>query len=211
MRQPFWEDTYRDSGASTFGEPSLEIVDLASRLPAGSRVLDMGCGEGRNALFLARSGFEVDAFDLSEHGIGKLTAAAAKLGVRVNAWVEDMRSFEFTRCYDLVVSHGVLHLLAREEWLRVIEAMQEGTRVTGVNVVAVFTDALPTPEDLLPHVRGLFREGELSEIYSAWHIESFESYVKEDEHPHGIRHRHSVNKIVARRPGRRDAEQCEHP
>lgn len=200
VRQPFWEDTYSDDQARTFGEPSREIMCLASRLPRGSRVLDMGCGEGRNALFLARSGFEVDAFDISENGVHKLAAAAAELGVVVNAWVGDVRSFEFARDYDLVVSHGVLHLLAREEWTTVIQRMQAGTKETGVNVVAVFTDTLPTPEDLRPHVRGLFREGELAEIYAGWHIESFESYIKEDEHPHGIRHRHPINKIVAFRP-----------
>ncbi len=210
MRQPFWEETYRDSGTATFGEASREIVELASRLPAGSRVLDMGCGEGRNALFVARRGFEVDAFDISEHGIDKLTAAAVKLGVGVNAWVEDMKSFEFSRSYDLVISHGVLHLLAREEWTRIIESMQAATKEGGVNVVAVFTDTLPTPEDLAPHVRGLFREGELLQIYSGWHIESFESYVKEDEHPHGIHHRHPINKIIARRPGWGEEKRLEH-
>ncbi|MBP1775532.1 MAG: hypothetical protein H6Q86_1538, partial [candidate division NC10 bacterium] len=46
---------------------------------------------------------------------------------------------------------------------------------------------------------GLFREGELLEQYAGWRIALHRSYVLEDEHPGGIRHRHPVNKIVAQR------------
>ena len=49
-------------------------------------------------------------------------------------------------------------------------------------------------------MRGLFREGELEDCYRDWRIEVFRSYVLDDEHPGGIRHRHPVNKIVAQRP-----------
>lgn len=69
MKKPFWEDTYSDMNASTFGGPSQEIRDIASQLPTGSRVLDLGSGEGRNALFLAERGFDVTAVDISEAGI----------------------------------------------------------------------------------------------------------------------------------------------
>ena len=66
---PFWKQTYRDDRADTFGRPSTEIVSLAERLPSGASVLDAGCGEGRNARFLAARGFRVDAFDVSAAGI----------------------------------------------------------------------------------------------------------------------------------------------
>jgi tellurite methyltransferase len=51
-----WEKGYADLEAKTFGGPSAEIIDLADQMPHGGTVLDMGCGEGRNALFLARRG-----------------------------------------------------------------------------------------------------------------------------------------------------------
>lgn len=199
MDRPFWEDTYT-SDATTFGEPSREVAVVARSLDPSSLVLDMGCGEGRNALPLARLGFRVDAFDASRAGIAKLGRTARQLGVSVNAWVEDVRWFEFPHAYDLIISHGVLHLLAREEWEPIIRRMKQNTRPGGVNVVAVFTDALPMPADLVPFVKGPLREGELTGLYAGWRIEAFESYIKEDEHPGGIRHRHPINKLVAQKP-----------
>ena len=89
--RPFWEDTYADPEQDTFGEPSSEVIDLASRLAPGARVLDAGCGDGRHALYLARRGFAVDAFDSSDRAITKLKKRAEAEGLCVSAWVEDLR------------------------------------------------------------------------------------------------------------------------
>lgn len=54
MKQPFWETTYSDINAKSFGgRVSEEILDLMDLLPEGSKVLDLGCGDGRNAIPLA--------------------------------------------------------------------------------------------------------------------------------------------------------------
>ena len=59
----YWNDMYRDITAPiTFGgggKPTTEVVGLASQLPKGARVIDIGCGDGRHALYLA----ELPAFD----------------------------------------------------------------------------------------------------------------------------------------------------
>ena len=195
--EPFWERAYQDDGADAFGRPSSEIVSLAERLPEAASVLDAGCGEGRNARFLAARGFRVDAFDVSAAGIDKLTRMAARDGVHVNAWTDDLNSFRYSRCYDLIISHGVLHLLERDVWSRVIAQMQAHTRPGGANVVAVFTDEIAPPDDLAPFVRGLFKAGELAGRYANWRQEQATSYVLEDEHPGGVRHRHAIDKVVA--------------
>jgi hypothetical protein len=67
-------------------------------------------------------------------------------------------------------------------------------------VVAVFTDSLPPPVDLEPFILGPFREGELLGKYSGWNVELHRAYVLHDEHPGGVQHVHSINKIVAQRP-----------
>ncbi|MBP2658642.1 MAG: hypothetical protein H6Q69_1674 [Firmicutes bacterium] len=46
---------------------------------------------------------------------------------------------------------------------------------------------------------GLFQDGELAELYSDWDIELYQSYFFVDEHSNGIKHRHPINKIVARK------------
>lgn len=200
MTQPFWEKAYRGQESVFGADPSSEIRDLAAVLPPRASILDMGCGEGRNALFLAEMGFRVDAFDISRPGIEKLLRAARAQDLTINAWVEDMREFVFRREYGCIISHGVLHLLARDEWAPLIAGMKAHTRPGGVNVVAVFTDRLPTPEDLEPFVKGLFEEGELAHLYGDWHLRLAKSYIKHDEHPDDVRHAHPIDKIVACKP-----------
>ena len=90
---------------------------------------------------------------------------------------------------------------SRADWASVIDRMQAATAARGYNVVAVFTDQLVPPSDLKPFMLGLFREGELLARYRGWRVEQSRSYVLEDEHPGGIRHRHPINKIVAQKPG----------
>lgn len=198
---PFWETCYADPEAETFGPPSEEIVRLAGRLAPGSRVLDLGCGDGRNALHLAGSGLEVEALDVSLAGVRKLRVRAADAGVRVRAWVQDLATLRLQGAYELVIAHGVLHLLDRDSWQAILRSMKDHTAPGGWNVVAVFTDRIPVPADLAPYARGLFREGELLERYADWDLKHWKSCTLEDEHPGGVRHRHAVNKIVARKPG----------
>ena len=198
--QPFWEQAYRDENVDTFGRPSSEIVSLAQRLPAIVSVLDMGCGEGRNARFLAARGFRVDAFDVSEAGIAKLANLAIEQGLQVNAWVADLNTYRFSQCYDVIITHGVLHLLEPARWSVLIPEMKAHTLPGGVNVVAVFTDEVPSPPDLAPFTRGLFKPGELARRYADWRQEQTASYILEDEHPGGVRHRHAIDKVVAWKP-----------
>jgi tellurite methyltransferase len=197
---PFWEQTYQNLKTSTFGKPSAEIVELANALPRGAVVLDLGCGEGRHAVFLAERGFDVTAVDISEHGIAKVRSLAAQGGFGLRALTANMRNYELDRDYDLIISHGCLHLIERENWTKVLQRFKTHTRAGGYNVVVVFTDRIAPPPDLEAFCLGLFREGELFNHYRDWTITLQKSYTIQDEHPGGIRHTHPIDKIVARRP-----------
>lgn len=198
--EPFWEREYADPELEAFGPPSNEIVELIPNLPRQACVLDLGCGAGRNALPLAEAGFAVTAIDKSRAGIGRLASTARRKGLKVETRVADIASFEVDDIYDLVVAHGVLHLLPPEKCARVIQTMREATAPGGWNIVAVFTDALPQPPDLASIVLKPFSRGELRALYSDWEIQLAESYILEDEHSGGIQHRHAIDKLVARRP-----------
>jgi tellurite methyltransferase len=64
---PFWESAFKDLGApSPFGPPSGEFLELLNVLPKNARVLDLACGDGRNALFLARLRIPRDGDQRSE-------------------------------------------------------------------------------------------------------------------------------------------------
>ncbi len=199
--RPFWETAFEDvSGPSPFGPPSYELVELSPSLPKNASVLDLGCGDGRNALFFARHGCKVKAIDISPAAITKLSVLAEKEHLAVNACLSDLTDYRIDDFYDLVIAHGCLHLLDRTAWARLLAEAKDHTRALGYHVVVVFTDVLPPPEDLHPWMKGLFKEGELFSLYSDWSALVKLSYVLDDEHPGGVRHRHPINKLVAQLP-----------
>lgn len=83
-----WEDRYRE--AARLPEPAGVLVENRHLLPARGRALDLACGLGTNALFLARIGLEVWAWDLSAVAIAALQARAVAEGLGVHAEVRDV-------------------------------------------------------------------------------------------------------------------------
>ncbi len=201
MSEPFWEELYRDDTVYAFGEePNADVSQMADHFLPGSLVLDIGCGDGKNALFLAEKGFTVDAFDLSSAGVAKLLRLAAKRRVTVNAWPQDLTEFTFSKAYDVILSHGVLHLVEKTDWQRVLQAAQAHAKPGGYHLIKVFTDTVPASPDIAPFTRGLFHAGELASLYVGWEIVEASAYIKEDQHPNGVQHTHAMEGIIARRP-----------
>ena len=207
VSKPFWEESYKRPGKlDTFGggKPSANVVTaaalLADRLPKGATALDLGCGEGRNAIYLAGIGFETTAIDISGAGIEKLNTMTAEMELNVTASVCDMRIFPFPILFDLVVCQGCLHLVERNEWRQILDRIKRNTTAGGLNVVGVFTDTVPEPEDQKGLMVGLFKEGELFEHYAGWETLESKSFQFEHEHPGGIRHKHAGNRLTARKP-----------
>jgi tellurite methyltransferase len=161
--------------------------------------LDIGCGEGRNSIYLAELGMDVDSFDISKAGIAKANAIAKAKNTKINAWVQDLTTFIFNKTFNLIISHGVLHFVEKKEWLRIIKDIKMNTNDGGMNAIGIFTNKLPATPDNAPFTKGLFDEGELKELYPDWDIIEFYSKVFEDEHPGGIHHKHSANGIIARK------------
>lgn len=201
--KPFWEESYKRKGKlDTFGggKPSKDVATIASKIKLPARALDLGCGEGRNALYLARIGFETSATDISASGIQKLNTVAGELRLNINAVVCDMRQYAFNKTFDLIVCEGCLHLIKHEEWSKIIFKMKNSTASGGYNLVGVFTDEAPEPEDQRGLMVGLFKEGELFSYYQDWQIIDSRTYVFKHTHPNGPTHKHAGNNIVAKKP-----------
>jgi SAM-dependent methyltransferase len=91
------EDSYRRHNPVTL------LHDWLPRLPLG-KALDVACGAGRNAIFLAEAGFRVDAIDISPAGLDMARREAERRGVAVN-WIEHDLDlpYGFERDYDLII------------------------------------------------------------------------------------------------------------
>lgn len=197
--KPFWENEYLNKERSVFGNPSKEVEEIVPFLPINAKILDVGCGDGRHALYFAGLGFEVDAFDISENAIRKVDYLKEQHELNVNTAVCDAFDFEFKHKYDLVIMHGVLQFVEREKQPAMIELLKMWTNADGYHIVALFTDEEPVPDDLKDVMVGVFKNEEIKKYYENWKIEMFESRKFTDEHENGIRHCHAMNKIVARK------------
>lgn len=198
--KPFWENEYLNKEKSTFGNPSKEVEDIVPFLSKDARILDVGCGDGRHALYLAKSGFKVDAFDISTNAIDKLNYLKGKYKFNINTCICDVLDFEFKYKYDLIIVHGVLQFIKKEKQPIVIDLLKKWTKPDGYNIIALFTDEEPIPEDLKDVMVGVFKNGEIKEYYYDWEIKLFENKKFNDEHENGIKHCHALNKIVAQKP-----------
>ena len=120
-----WNERYAKKELTWSSRPNALLESLVVGRPAG-KVLDVASGEGRNALWLASRGWQVDAIDFSSVGIGRGRALATERNLEVNWITADVCQHIFVRAeYDLVIV-VFLHTTVEERviWLpAVIEAV----------------------------------------------------------------------------------------
>ena len=106
-----WNQRYHGEGLFHGSAPSRLLEQnmalLESYIP-GRRALDLACGEGRNAIFLARRGFRVTALDIAEQGIEKGRRRAAEEGLEVDFQVMDLERDAIEGEFDLVLNVNFL-------------------------------------------------------------------------------------------------------
>ena len=104
------------------GEPTQIFVDFFKRQKRTQlRVLDVGCGQGRDALFIARQGHRVVGVDISPHGIQDLVEAANQEKLHIEGIVADIVTFAPEGKFDVVLIDRTLHMLSEIERLNVFE------------------------------------------------------------------------------------------
>ncbi|MBP6886074.1 MAG: methyltransferase domain-containing protein [Candidatus Pacebacteria bacterium] len=163
-----YDNLYAQQESVFSAEPQECVRHIADHMSHGM-VLELGAGDGRNALFLARSGFDVTAQDTSTVGVEKMKERALSLGVDITAEVRDARE-EIDGTYDCIVSTFVLHHLSREDALRLIKRMQDAAPSGGLNVLSTFTKQgdFYTSNPDASHFYA--NQDELRELYRDWEI-----------------------------------------
>ena len=100
-----WNQRFAGAGYLFGTEPNEYLRAHAGQLPSGGRVLCVADGEGRNSVWLARQGLQVDAFDIAEVGVEKARQLAAAANVPVNYTVADCDTWPWpVAAYDAVVA-----------------------------------------------------------------------------------------------------------
>ncbi|MGI8945265.1 MAG: class I SAM-dependent methyltransferase [Thermoleophilaceae bacterium] len=192
----FWDSRYAGVAQRWSANPNALMVELAGGLAPG-RALDVGAGEGRNALYLARSGWRVTALDVSGVALERAAERARVEQVELECVTGDWREFSPTARFDLAVL-AFMHPDADERgamFARVGELLVPGGRLFVVGVdLAEHGRRGPKTADRLLTVERVERALEGFEIVRC------ESVAYEGEGTEGRRPVRDVV-AVARRPG----------
>jgi len=132
-----YEKIYQED-QNACGPPFKEFVDFFQKFEKNpGTVLDLGCGQGRDALFIARQGHHVLGVDLSETGIAQMLEAARKDNLQVEGVVADVVKFDTDAQFDVVILDRVLHLLPTDdEKLLILKKASECVNQSGFLLIA---------------------------------------------------------------------------
>ena len=179
-----WEEKYRSGERGKEDEPTILLVETARKLAPGTAI-DLACGTGRNALYLAEKGWDVTAVDGSKKAVEIVTLRAAARGLQVHTKVADLTAAGFTMprdAFDLIV---IAYYLQRDLFAKVKAAIRRGGLVLAI---------VHTPEAGEKWTQKRAAPGELRGFFTGWEI------VRDYEGPsRDPAHRRPVAEIVARR------------
>ena len=195
-----YDEVYNAEGYYWGTLPSPTCFQILEHMPPDRplKLLDIGCGEGRNAVFFARNGYHVTGFDISPAGVKKTLRLAEGAGAAMMAFVADLLEHRLEESYDILYSLGTLHLLPSELRDEVMANYRKQTNANGLHLFEVFVDKpfLATAPDMEP-TADLWKSGELLSYYHDWRVESFVEEIF-DCPSSGVPHQHAVNRIIAR-------------
>ena len=184
--------------------PNRICYDIMKILPPirPYRVLDIGCGEGKDAVFFAKCGYEVTAFDISEQGIEKAKKLAAYNKVEVRFFKADLFDYRPDTEYDIIFSSGVLHFLPQAERKGLCDNLKAHTTNIGINALNVFvekpfiTRAPDSSRD--EEKRHPWRSGELFGYYHDWLFHTCREEIF-DRNSGRTPHKHCMDTLIAQK------------
>ena len=113
MKEPNQEfdsfDKEYDEQPEMFGHPYKELQEYFSNSPIRGNLLDLGCGQGRDAIFLASLGYHVTAVDSYKVGIKQMIIQAQSQKIKIDGIIDDIQTLKLEKKFNVILFDMILH------------------------------------------------------------------------------------------------------
>ncbi len=187
----FYENLYKENGSFWGKDSSATAERIAAAIQKGT-VLDLGCGTGRNAIYLAQKGLEVIAVDFSIEGIMAAKKNAEKHNVTIDFRVADITDPKFASRlskFDATLSSYVINCLTPEDGKFVLNYMKENTKPEGWVAISAWMGESSRLKR--------YAHDEMYEEFQSWKIRHYEETEEPLKDESGIQ---KVVRILAQKP-----------
>ncbi len=171
-----WDDKYRKKRELLKPREASANIKAFVEHTVDAKALDLACGAGRNAVYLARLGYEVDALDIASAALDALVEEARDKEVYalINAELVDLDTYiPKTESYDLII---MMNFLDRA----LLERSKFGLKPGGLFIVETYMDD-DANEKEVSSADNVLREGELRELFDeeGWEILHYDEFENE--------------------------------
>ncbi len=194
-----YDDAYKRSGPLFGLRPDPVLKEIVQTHEMSGHALDIGAGDGRHAIFLARSGFTVEAVDLSEAAVVNLREFARRGRLPIEARVGDCADPEcIDGPYDLIVADTVLGHFEMDEARGVGDRIVDALAPGGWLFVTALSDEDPRESEFAGLSWTYFSREELLALFPDLCVDRCE-HLSTTDHSHGNPHRHRVLRLTAQK------------
>ncbi|MFQ3651213.1 MAG: class I SAM-dependent methyltransferase, partial [Gemmataceae bacterium] len=182
----FFDTVYEGAPMWEIGRPQEDIIRLCARGGFNGEVLDLSCGTGHNAIYLASKGLRVHGVDRAPAAIERARANAAQVGSTATFEVQDVLAWENpSKKYDTLLDSTLFHFLSDRQRELYVQALAKLVKLRGILHILCFSDQEPGTEG--PRRIG---ERELIDLLNmrGWLVEEIaEARYETTQHPDGAR------------------------
>jgi tellurite methyltransferase len=209
-----YDESYSRSPAFFGAAPDSLLADHLVLIENGEPLLDVGAGQGRNALYIARLGYRVDALEPSADGAAQISAAAAVTGLTIGVINQRFEDFRAPGLYGAVLVFGLIPDLARGQVTALLKRAGEWLAPGSLAFLTGFTTDDPSFatwssfrrvgknsfEDQRGRIRTFLEPGELVQLSAQFEaVVCNEVMGPEHRHGEGPPERHARFEAVLRR------------
>lgn len=186
--------------ASDLAREAVALVKLHSA-DTPIRVLDIGCGDGRDSILFAKQGWSVTAVDNSAPALAALQHKAAEWGVadKIQVLNTNFAGLHLDTTYQLIFSNYSLHFLEHSARPAFFHTLKEHTAPGGLHAILVMRDM---NEEFIGQLKDYryFGTSELSNFYADWELLDNYDWMIPDQPYNAQPREHSVGILIARKP-----------